>query len=195
MAAVGAVAAASLGGFVLTRDSSSAPFEALPSWGFFTPAQWKSVSGRIEARGFTASSIHVVEGLMQHYTRPLALVAATSARGRTCFVPVEGVTLRPTICRLTKPVVLFTARDTWLPPPVNGRPALPIPITDVLGVARRDVAGISLEQFSAGRRLVQGLSLTEGAGMLTFAGGYDNASVLRARNARGEVLFQLAFPR
>ena len=193
MAAVGALLAASLGGFVLAKSGSPATFKASASWGVFTPAQWKVVSARVEERGFTASTIHVVEGLQQHDKRALALVAATSARGRTCFVPVQGVTLAETICRLTKPVVLFSARDFWIQPAGNGRPAQRIPLTDVLGVARRDVAGISVEQLLDGRRLLQGVTLVEGAGMLTFAGGYAHASVLRARAASGRVLFQLAF--
>jgi len=189
MAAVGALLAVSLGGVVLAKSGSPATFEASASWGVFTPAQWKVVRARVEDRGFTASSIHVVEGLQQHDRRALALVAATSARGRTCFVPVQGVTLAQTICRLTKPVVLFSVRDFWIQPAGNGRPAQRIPLTDLLGVARGDVAGISIE---AAHR-VQGLSLIERGRVLTFAGGYAHASVLRARDAGGHVLFQLAF--
>jgi hypothetical protein len=195
MAAAGALLAATLGGFVLTRSGSSAPSKPLASWGAFTPAQWKSVSVRIEKRGFAASSIHVVEAVTQWDKRPLVLVAATTVRGHTCFVPVQGATLAPTICHLTKPVVLFTAPDYWIQPASAGKPAHKILLTDVLGVARRDIAGISVDQLLEGHRSVQGLPLTESGDVLTFAGGFANLSVLRARNAGGRVLFRLAFTR
>jgi hypothetical protein len=194
MAAVGALLAATLGGFVVTRSGSSAPFKPLASWGAFTPAQWKSLSARLEKRGFTASSIHVVESV-QNDRHMLTLVAATTARGHTCFVPVHGVTLAQSICHMTKPVVLYTAPDYWLQPTAFGKPAHRIPLTDVLGVARRDIAGISVEQLLEGHRSVQGLPLIENGGVLTFAGSFADLSVLRARNADGRVLFRLAFSR
>jgi hypothetical protein len=191
--AVGALLAASLGGFVLANRGSSAPFKPLPSWGVFTPAQWQSVSARLEQRGFAASSIRVVEAVGQHNKRIFALVAATSAGGHTCVVPVQRLALGRTICHMTKPVVLFMAPDYWNAAAANGRPVHRVDVTDVLGVARRDVTGVTLDQLLDGRRSVQGLPLIEDSGLLTFAGSFADATALRARNARGRVLFELGF--
>jgi hypothetical protein len=195
LAAAGALLAASLGGFVLANRGSSAPFKPLASRGVFTPAQWKSVSASVQRRGFAASSIHVVEAVGEHDKHTLALVSATSHAGRTCFVPVQGLKLGQTICHVTKPVVLFTAPDYWIAAATGGKPAHRVSVTNVLLVARRDVTGITVDQLFDGRRTVQGLPLIEDSGRLTFAGGFADASVLRARNARGRVLFRLTFSR
>jgi hypothetical protein len=183
--AVGALLAASLGGFVLAKRGSSAPFKASPSWGVFTPAQWGAVTAGIERRGFAASGIRVVEVAGVPRRRPFALVAATAASGRTCFVPVRGVALGPTVCRIAKPVVLWTQPAHW-----HG-----LRVTNVLGLARHDVTGVSVDQLLSGRHSVGGLPLIAGPGLSTFAGGFTRLSVLRARNAQNRVLFQLNFAR
>jgi hypothetical protein len=143
------------------------------------------VTTRLERRGFTAARTRVVEAVGEQRQRPFALVAATSASGRTCFVPVRGISLGATLCHMTKPVVLWTAPDHWHH----------LRLTNVLGVARRDVVGISIDQRSGGYPHTQGLPLIEDSGRLTFAGGFADASVLRARDARGRVLFRLIFSR
>jgi hypothetical protein len=185
MLAVGALLAVSLGGVVLAKRGSSAPFKPSPSWGVFTPAQWSSVSAGIEQRGFPAAGIRVVQAVGEQGRRPFALIAATSARGPTCFVPVRGVALGATVCRIAKPVVLWTEPDRW-----HG-----IRVTNVLGLARHDVVGVSADQVLGGRRSVAGLVLVSGPGPSTFAGGFAHLSVLRARNAQNRVLLHLVFAR
>jgi hypothetical protein len=183
--ALGALLAASLGGFVHAKRGSSALFKPSPSWGVFTAAQWDSVTAGIERRGFPASGIHVVEVAGVPRRRPFALVAATKASGRTCFVPVRGVVLGSTVCHLAKPVVLWTELADW-----NG-----VPVINVLGLARHDVVGVSAGQLLGGRRSVAGLVLVSGNGPSTFSEGFTRRSVLRARNAQNRVLFQLIFAR
>jgi hypothetical protein len=183
--AVGALLAASVGGFVVAKRGSSAPFKASASWGVFTAAQWAVVTEGVERRGFSASGIHVVEAAGVARRRPFALVAATAADGRTCFVPVRGVALGSTVCRSAKPVVIWMEPAHW-----HG-----VPVTNVLGLARRDVTGLTVDQLLDGRHTVQGLPLIAGSGLSTFAGGFTHLSVLRARNAQNRVLFRLSFAR
>jgi hypothetical protein len=194
MLAVGMVLAASLGGFVLAQRGSSASFKPSASWGVFTPVQWSTVRDRVEGRGFVATSIRVVGAVQQHDKRAFALIAAESTTGKTCFVPVHGLKLGRTICRVTKPLLVFTAPDYWIDPAAGGRPAHTVRATDVIGIARRDITGVSVDYASYGRRYVQGLPLIGVSGALTFAGGFANASVLRARNASGRVLVRLDLP-
>jgi hypothetical protein len=89
------------------------------------------------------------------------------------------------VCRIAKPVLLFTEPGLWHH----------LRLTNVLGLARHDVVGVSADQLLDGRRSVSGLVLISGPGLSTFAGGFAHLSVLRARNAQNRVLFHLVFAR
>jgi hypothetical protein len=68
-------------------------------------------------------------------------------------------------------------------------------VTNVLGLARHDVTGVSVDQLLSGHRSITGLPLIAGPGLSTFAGGFTDLSVLRARTARNRVLFHFTFAR
>jgi hypothetical protein len=161
------------------------------SWNVFTPAQWKTVTLQVERRGFDASSVRVVATTEIASRRPFALVAATSRTGATCVTAVVGTQLRATTCRLTQPLLLFTAPETWKNAAVPGTPAHTVHATAVLGIVRGDVNGVAALDH---RGLLQGLPLMAAGRMGVFAGGFFDATSLRAYDAHSRVLARVVLP-
>jgi hypothetical protein len=184
-AALGVVAAVvTAGAFARAGQPDFAPSKPQPGWGVFTPAQWKMVSLRIERRGFDAASIRLVNVTDTTRHRPFGLVAGRSSAGTTCVTPVTGTTLGATVCKLSKPLVVFTAPQTWN----EGTPRHVVRATAVLGIARHDVAGIVVRDNldrPTGMPLIQTGKLT------TFAAGFRNMSSLRAFDAKNRTLARL----
>ena len=159
-----------------------------PGWGVFTAGQWKTVSDRFAQRGLDAASIRLVGATDITGHRPFGLVAGRSRTGATCITPVKGTALGATICRLTKPLVLFTAPETWRDAAVAGTPAHVVHATAVLGIARHDVAGVVAE---GEQNYHTGLSLIETGRLTTFAGAFRSVSSLRAYDAKNHTLARL----
>ena len=161
------------------------------SWGVFTPAQWQTVTHQVERRGFDASSVRVVASTEIASRQPFALVAATSRTGATCVTPVVGTQLHATTCRLAKPLLVFTAAETWQNAAVPGARARIVHVTALLGIVRGDVNGVvTLDR----RGVLQGLPLMAAGQMGVFAGGFFNATSLRAYDARDHVLARIVLP-
>jgi hypothetical protein len=183
-----AVAVATAGAFARAGHSEFTSSKPLPSWGMFTPAEWKTVSLRVEHRGFHAASIHLVGVTDTTKGRRFGLVAGRSRTGAMCVTPVTGTALRATICRLTKPLILFTAPQTWKVGAALGTPAHVMHATAVVGIARHDVAGIvvrdSLDHPT-------GMTLIQTGRLLTFATGFADPSSLSVYNAKGRLLAHL----
>jgi hypothetical protein len=160
------------------------------SWNVFTPAQWKTVTLQVERRGFDASSVRVVATTEIASRRPFALVAATSRTGATCVTPVIGTQLHATTCRLAEPLLVFTAPETWNTA-VPGTPARTVHLTAVLGIVRGDVNGVATLDH---RGLLQGLPLMAAGRMGVFAGGFFDATSLRAYDAHNRMLAHVVLP-
>jgi hypothetical protein len=169
IAAVGAVlAAGTFAAFALVQPSSSSAFRTSPSWGIYSDAQWRVVESGLARRGLV-TNVRVAAAMP-----PLALVAGTASSGRTCLVVVTAMRLGRTICRSTKPIQLFTSRHGAL--------------LDVVGIARHDVAGVTIASTSNGRPLIQGMPLLSVPGFLVFASGVRDPSLLLARAAGNRIV-------
>jgi hypothetical protein len=186
------VAAVTAGAFAHAGRSGFTPSKPQPGWGLFTRAQWKTLSLRVERRGFATGSIRVVSAMDATGHRPFALVAATTGTGATCIVPVRGMTLGLTVCRLSTPVLVFTAPSTWRDAAVPGIPAHIVHAVSVIGIARRDVSGVVARGASG---MVQGLPLIEEGGLRTFGGGFRSLTSLRAFDAKNRTLAHLVLRR
>jgi hypothetical protein len=188
--AVGVVTAAAIGvGFSRAGRPAFTASKPSASWGVFTPAQWQTVRRNVQRRGFDAATVRVVGTTSSR--RPFALVAATSSTGATCVTPVNGTMLGTTICRLSKPLVVFSAPVTWRDAAVPGTPAHTVHATSLLGIVRRDVSGVvAIDHL--GR--MQGIALMPAGRMGTFAAGFADATSLRAYDARDRVLARIVLP-
>jgi hypothetical protein len=181
--ALGIVAAVATAGAFAGVGRPWVMSKPLPGWGVFTPAEWKTVSLRLERRGFDAASIRLVATTDTTKHRPFGLLAGRSRTGTTCVTPVRGTTLGTTVCKLSKPLVLFTAPLIWNIP---GTPV--VHATGVLGIARHDVAGIVVRDQDL---QTSGVTLVQTGRLTTFAAGYRDLSSLRAFDAKNRTLARL----
>ena len=184
------IASAGAGSLVLaldaqTRTTDTSPF---PIGQVFTRAEWSKVTTALVARGFDGGGAQVMSGLrLESRRQPFALIRAGSPSRGVCFLPVRGLRVGTATCssngRLRTPLLVFGASDHW-----NGLAA-----TQVVGIARRSVAGVSMVNH---RGMAFGVALVPATGGLwSFAGGYGDAKlVVRARLASGRVTAQTALP-
>lgn len=171
---VGLLGAVVLAGVALGRNDGSAPFRPTAAWNMFPPAEWQSLTRRAGLRG-----LHVVSATSRHDGSPVALLAG-ERNGATCFLPVDGTTAGGAVCRLVAPLTLFRFRDGgW---------------TELLGVARHDVAAVAATATSPTGPWTSGQTLVPVAGGYVFAGG-SSGSVTKvvARDAQGHVLQRVSF--
>jgi hypothetical protein len=104
--ALGLVAAVvTAGAFARAGRSDFQPSKPQPGWGMFSAAEWKTLSLRLERRGFDAAGIRLVGATDTTKGRAFGLLAGRSRTGTTCVVPVTGTTLGATVCRLTRPFI------------------------------------------------------------------------------------------
>lgn len=190
IAALGAVliASAGAGSLFLSRAAksdikASAPF---PVGEAFTSQEWPKAEASLAAHGFIQPV--VVSGMrVRSNTEPFALVRARSRTRGVCFLPVRGATLGAATCssdgRLSVPLLVFGAND--------GTAAQPM--TAIVGAARPEITGVSLEDS---RGFVSGLALVPSTGGLwSVNGGYGNSKlVLRARLASGHIVATTTLP-
>jgi hypothetical protein len=189
---VGALLSASLGGFVLFDRGQASVFKPTASGGVFTTAAWERVKRRVAQRGFNAASIRVVTSAGDSQRgKALTLLGASRPSGANCFVVARGTTLGASICRLAKPVTVFTARDQFDEIGAAGlRHA--VPATDAIGLIRRDVASVVMSWRILGRPNVQGLPLFDVAGVRVFGFTFRGTSgTLLVRDAHGKTVSRL----
>jgi hypothetical protein len=192
LAALGVVvmASAGVGSLLLsraahTRATDSSPF---PIGQVFTRTEWSKVTTALVARGFDRGAVQVVSGLrLQSRNRPFALIRATSASRGLCFIPVRGLRPGTATCsssgHLRTPLLVYGVSDRW-----NRLAA-----TEVVGIAQRSVAGVSIVDH---RGMAFGVALIPTTGGLwSFAGGYGDAKlVVRARLTSGRITTQTTLP-
>jgi len=189
---VGALLSASLGGFVLLDRGQASGFKPLASGGVFTPAVWETVKQRVAQRGFTAASIRVLTTAGDPQSgKALTLLGASRPSGANCFILARGRTLGASICRLAKPVTVFTARDHFYELGAAGQRHV-ISATDAIGLVRRDVASVVMSWKISGRPNLQGLPLFEVSGVRAFGFGFRGTSgTLLVRDAHGKTVSRL----
>jgi hypothetical protein len=188
MLALGVALAAATAGAFARAGHSEFTSETRPGWGMFTPAEWKTLSLGLERRGFEPASIHLVGVTDTSDGRPLGLVAGRSRTGATCVTPVKGTTLDATVCKLAKPLVLFTAPQIWKVGAAFGTPAHVMHATAVLGIARHDVASIVVEDSL---EHPTGVTLIQTGRLLTFTSGYREATSMRVYDTKRRLLAHL----
>jgi hypothetical protein len=184
MLAVGVLAIAASGVFAVTSGRSTSTIKPSPHWGLYSAKTWDAMATTFERRGFARASVHVVTGTTLMSTdQPFAILGARAASGNQCFAVARGTALGPAICRVSEPLVVFTARDvcTQCAP---GRS--PVKTTDVLLLVRGDVRGVSM--IDQGRE--SGVVISPaGGGLYAFnASGIRNNTLLRARGNGNTIL-------
>jgi hypothetical protein len=189
---VGVLLAASLGGFVLLDRGQASGFKPLASGGVFTPAVWERVKQRVARRGFDPASIHVLTSAGgPQGGKTLTLLGASRPSGAHCFIVARGTTLDASICRLAKPVTVFTARDQFYEIGATGQ-GHSFPATDAIGLIRRDVASVVMRWKISGRPNVQGLPLFDVSGGRAFGFAFRGTSgTLLVRDAHGKTVSRL----
>src|SRR5438105_14321661 len=110
--AAGCIAAAGAG-FLFLSGRSQAAAKPSASWNLFSPADWELVKLRAGWWGLSPDSLQVVGATELGDRRPFVLLTGSTATGRHCFVPLRGLALGAAVCRLTKPLLLFSAPPTW----------------------------------------------------------------------------------
>jgi hypothetical protein len=183
-AALAAVAVADRGDSITIGTSS-------PSGGAFTDTQWNALKQQLAQDGFRAGSVHVVGAADPGFV----LLAATRVSGSTCFMPVQGMAVRATVCHLTKPLTTFSVRTPVTPIDSNGH-SVRVPSTGVVGILRPDVASVSA-RWTTGRgpESVQYLEPVIAAGARVFGCVFfGNSVVLVAHSRGGKVVARLTLP-
>jgi hypothetical protein len=189
---VGALLSASLGGFVLFDRGQASVLKPLASGGMFTPAVWEAVMQRVAHRGFNTPSIRVLTSAGDPRSgKALTLLGASRPSGAHCFIVARGTTLGASICRLAKPVTVFTARDRFSELGAAGE-RHSVPATDAIGLIRLDVASVVMSWKISGRPNLQGLPLFEVSGVRAFGFSFRGTSgTLIARDAHGKTVSRL----
>ena len=103
----------------------------------------------------------------------------------------RGTTLGASICRLAKPVTVFTAHDHFYELGASGEGHL-FPATDAIGLIRLDVASVVMSWKISGRPNLQGLPLFDVFGVRAFGFSFRGTSgTLIARDAHGKTVSRL----
>jgi len=156
----------------------------------FADTQWNALKQQLAQNGFRASSVHVASAA----DRGFVLLAATRPSGATCFVPVQGMTARATVCHLTKPLTTFSVRSHFTGIGADGR-SHRLPSTAVVGILRPDVASVAAHWTVSGRENVQYLTPLMATGARVFGWTFRGTSVvLVAYNRSGKVAARLTLP-
>jgi hypothetical protein len=191
---VGALAVAASGALAVASGRSSSEFKLSATWGVFSAGQWKSVKERAAQRGFAAASVTLVGAMPLQNGKPFAFISATK-NGQTCFMAVRGVDVAAPICRLTKPLLVFTMRDHAREGASSTSAGHLIPMTDIIGLARQDVSGLIMTSTNPdGRPWRSGQPLLPVPGGWSFAGAYRSVTLLTAQNQDGKILARLHVP-
>ena len=158
----------------------------------FTSAVWETVKQRVAQRGFNPASVRVLTSAGDSQNgKALTLLGASRPSGANCFIVARGTTLGASICRLAKPVTVFTARDQFYELGAAGQ-RHSFPATDAIGLIRRDVASVVMSWKISGRPNVQGLPLFDVSGVRAFGFTFrGTAGTLLVRDAHGKTVSRL----
>jgi len=186
--AVGSVMIAGLGGFAVTQGRSSSATKTAASWGLYSPERWEAVTASFARRGFARDSVRVVTGTKLANGQPFALIGAQSNAGRTCFAVVRGRGIGDTICRFSKPLLVFSAPDECAACAPGGPP---IDTRSILALVR---AGVTVTMVHQGHEAGVGI-VPAGKGFAFDSSFLRSGDRLRARDASGRVLATISFSR
>jgi hypothetical protein len=186
MLALGGILIATTAGFAATAGRSSPSTKTAAHWGLYSSERWNVVAARFARRGFARGSVRIVTATRLANGQPFALISARSNTGRTCFAVARGVALRAALCRISKPLTVFSAPDTCAPCS-PGR--APLKTHAILGLVRGDV---TVTMISLGHE--SGMGVVPAGTGFAFNAGYARAGDrVRARNAAGRVLASITF--
>jgi hypothetical protein len=174
------------------QHGGSSEIRLAPHWGLFSDASWNTVATRFERRGFVRGSVRIVTGTsLMRNRESFVLLSARSKSGRTCFVVVRGTSMGATICQISKPLLIFSARDLCVACSPKGQP--PLKALTMLVLTRRDVS--SVQEINGGHRYFVGL-VGAGDGSSAFnASGMRYGTILRARSKTNSILAALRLAR
>jgi hypothetical protein len=179
------VVLAAAGAFAASQGSSSS-MKATAHWGLYSSAKWDAVAANFARRGFDRDSVRIVTATRLANGQPFALLGALSNAGRTCFAVGRGIVLGATICRFSKPLIIFSDPDTCAACSPGGQA---LKIRSVLGLVRSDVT-------------VDMISQRRESGLVVVPAGTDfafnispirNGDRLQGRDASGRVLASITF--
>jgi hypothetical protein len=183
--ALGAAVIAASGGFAATAGRSS-PSKPSASWGLYSAEKWHDVAASFSHRGFARDSVRIVAATRLANGQAFALIGGSSQRGRTCLAVARGVALGPTICRISKPVIVFSALDTCAACAAGGPP---LKTRSILALVRGDV---TVTMVSQGHE--SGLAVVPAEVGLAFNSSFlRDGDRLLARNTAGRVLAGVTF--
>jgi hypothetical protein len=152
------------------------------------------VKERAVQRGFASASVTLVSAMPLQNGTPFAFISATR-KGQTCFMAVRGVDVAAPICRLTKPLLVFTMPDHAREGATATSAGHAIPMTDIIGLARQDVSGVIMTSTNPdGRPWRSGEPLLPAPGGWAFGGGYRDVTTLTAVDQQGTILARLHVP-
>jgi hypothetical protein len=184
--ALGAAVIAAGGGFAAGAGRSSPSIKPSASWGLYSAEKWDAVAATFAHRGFARDSVHIVTGARLADGQVFALIGGRSNAGRTCFAVARGSALGSTICRISKPVIAFSALDSCAACSPGGPP---LKTRSILVLVRGDVTVTMVSQ-----RHESGIGVVPaGEGFAFNLSFLRNGDRLRARNAAGRVLASVTF--
>jgi hypothetical protein len=184
--ALGAVVIAAAGGFAVSQGRSSSSIKVTAHWGLYSSAKWDAVTASFARRGFARDSVRIVTASRLANGQSFALLGARLNMGRTCFAVARGIVLGATICRISKPLMVFSAPDTCAACSPDG-PALKT--RSILGLVRSDVTATMIsEGHESGLGVVPA-----GPGFAFNTSPVRPGDRLRARDASGRVLASITF--
>jgi hypothetical protein len=107
IALLGVLAVAATGGIAYAAlRSAPAAQTPLAHWGLYSDAQWNTLAGTFERRGFTG--VRLVTGTSTFRgRRSFALLAARTADGRECFAVARGASLGAAACGIERPLTVY----------------------------------------------------------------------------------------
>jgi hypothetical protein len=177
---------ATAGGFAATQGRSSSSIRPAAHWGLYSSAKWDAVAATFARRGFPRNSVRVVTAARLTNGQPFALIGARSTTGHACLAVARGTVLGATICRLSKPITVFSAPDTCAACSPGGPP---LETRSLLGLVRYDVTVTLIsQQHESGVAVVPG-----GPGFAFNSSFLRPGDRLRARDATGRVLASISF--
>jgi hypothetical protein len=175
-----------LGAFASTQGRSSSSTKPLAHWGLYSAAKWDVVATTFARRGFARDSVRIVTGTRLANGQAFALIGASSNSGGSCFAVARGTLLRATICRIVKPLTVFSAPDTCAACSPAG-PALKT--RSILALVRGDV---TVKMISRGH--ASGIGVVPAGDGFAFNSSFvHSGDRLQARDASGRVLATVTF--
>jgi hypothetical protein len=184
--ALGSVVVAGMAGFAATQGRSSPSTDTPASWGLYSSSDWAALKAGFARRGFARDSVRVVTGTKLASGQPFALLAGRSNVRSTCFAVARGSAVGGTICRLSRPVAVFSAPDTCAACSAGGRATR---VQTILGLVRPDV---TVTMIHDGRESGIGV-VRAGKGFAFNASPVGVGDRLRARDAHRRVLATIGF--